>query len=445
MYRSAMETLKEWKNKSTRKPLVIRGARQVGKTWLMKEFGNREFKDAVYINFDGNEAMRNLFEGTNDISRIIMGLEIFAGRKIDSENTLLIFDEIQEVPRALSALKYFNENAPQYHITCAGSMLGIAMYPGASFPVGKVEFLDLHPLSFKEFLMAFGMDEYSELLRKGDYHMAGMLAQEFVTMLRLYYYIGGMPEVVHSFVGNKDFKEAREIQLRIMAGYEQDFSKHAPNDEVPRIRMIWNSIPQQLSRESRKFVYGLLKEGARAREFEHAMMWLTDCGLVQKVHRASKPGLPLKAYEDPRAFKVFFLDVGLLSCMAGLRQGALLQGSALFEEFKGALTEQYVFQQLRTLQGINIFYWSAERATAEVDFVIDNGKLVVPIEVKFERNLKSKSLKVYKEKFEPVLAIRASMAEFSMGNGMLELPLWAVSNIETLINDLDSGPLGGLT
>lgn len=434
MYRSAMEQLKEWKSKTRRKPLIIRGARQVGKTWLMKEFGSQEYDETVYVNFDGNETMRNLFEGTNDVSRLMMGLEIYSGKRIDPARTLLIFDEIQEVPRALSSLKYFDEDAPQYQIICAGSMLGVALHPGTSFPVGKVEFIDLFPLSFSEFLMAFGMSEYSELLRRGDYAMAGMLSSELVTMLRLYYFLGGMPEVVQAFTGNKDFVEARDIQLRILSGYEQDFSKHAPNEAVPRIRMVWNSIPHQLSRENRKFVYGLVKEGARAKEFEHALMWLTDCGLVQKVHRVTKPGLPLKAYEDLKAFKLFLLDIGLLSCMAGLKQDTLLQGSAIFEEYKGSLTEQYVFQQLKTLRGLGIFYWAAERATAEVDFLVDDGRSVVPLEVKSERNLKSKSLKVYRDKYMPALAVRTSLADYKAVDGLVDLPLWAIGNLSAFIN-----------
>ena len=429
MYRTVMEQLQKWKAKKHRKPLVIRGARQVGKTWLMKAFGAAEYESVVYINFDNNERMRNLFEGSLAVERLVTGLELYAGHKIDPVNTLLIFDEVQEVPTALTSLKYFNEDAPQYQIICAGSLLGVALHQGTSFPVGKVEFLDLYPLSFSEFLMAMGKDRYVELLNQGDFDMATMFKQDYSDLLKQYYYVGGMPEVVQAFVDNHDFNEVREIQQRILAAYEQDFSKHAPNETVPRIRMLWNSIPAQLAKENRKFIYGLIKEGARAKEYELAMLWLTDCGLVHKIHRVSAPSLPLKAYEDLKAFKLFLLDVGLLSCMVGLRQDVLLDGNELFKEFKGALTEQYVLQQLKTIKGLNIYYWTADRGTAEVDFVIDNGKDVIPVEVKAEVNLQAKSLKVYREKFQPQLSIRTSMADYKKEDWLLNLPLWAVDSI----------------
>lgn len=426
MYRSAMKELEKWKAKKRRKPLIIRGARQVGKTWLMKEFGATTYANTVYINFDNNERMRTLFTGSFSVERIVTGLELYAGEKIDPDSTLLIFDEVQEVPQALSALKYFNENAPQYQIVCAGSLLGVALHPGTSFPVGKVEFLDLYPLSFFEFMMAMGKEQYVDLLQKGDFEMATAFKQDYIDLLKHYYYVGGMPEVVQAFADNRDFNEAREIQQRILSAYEQDFSKHAPNEVVPRIRMLWNSIPAQLAKENKKFIYGLIKEGARAKEYELAMLWLTDCGLVHKIHRVSAPGLPLKAYEDLKAFKLFLLDVGLLSCMVGLRQDVLLDGNELFKEFKGALTEQYVLQQLKTIKGLNIYYWTAERGTAEVDFVIDNGSDVIPVEVKAEVNLQAKSLKVYREKFQPRLSIRTSMMDYKKEDWLLNLPLWMV-------------------
>jgi len=315
---------------------------------------------------------------------------LYAGYKIDPDRTLLIFDEVQEVPRALSSLKYFNEEAPQYQIICAGSLLGVALHQGTSFPVGKVEFLDLYPLSFFEFMTAMGKEQYVSLVQKGDFEMASAFRQDYTDMLKYYYYVGGMPEVVQSFSENKDFNEVREIQQRILTAYEQDISKHAPYEAVPRIRMLWNSIPAQLTRENKKFLYGLIKEGARAKEYEMAMLWLTDCGLIHKVHRVTAPGLPLKAYEDMKAFKLFLLDVGLLSCMVGLRQDTLLDGNAMFTEFKGALTEQYVLEQLKTLKDVNVYYWTADRGNAEVDFVIDNGRDVLPIEVKAEVNLQAK-------------------------------------------------------
>ncbi|MDF1496241.1 ATP-binding protein [Caproiciproducens sp. CPB-2] len=428
MYRTAMENLLIWKRKKNKKPLIIRGARQVGKTWLMKEFGKTAYKEMVYINFDNNSRMQTLFDGDLNVERIITGLELYAAHKIDAENTLLIFDEIQEVPKALTSLKYFNENAPQYQIVCAGSMLGVALHQGTSFPVGKVEFLDLYPLSFFEFMQAMGKEQYVKLLQNSDFEMATTFKQEYVDLLKHYYYVGGMPEVVLNFSENKDFNEAREIQQRILSAYEQDFSKHAPNEVVPRIRMLWNSIPAQLAKENKKFIYGLIKEGARAKEYELAMLWLTDCGLVHKVQRVMTPNLPLKAYEDLKAFKLFLVDIGLLSCMTGLRQQTLLDGSDLFKEFKGALTEQYVLQQLKTLKDVQTYYWTAERGMAEVDFIIDNGSDIIPIEVKAEANLQAKSLKVYREKFQPKLSIRTSMADYKKEDWLLNLPLWAIES-----------------
>ena len=432
VYRFGIEELKKWKTRKHRKPLIIRGARQVGKTWLMKEFGSKFYTQYVYINFDNNERMKNLFEGDLDVQRIIIGLELYAGYKIDPDNMLLIFDEIQEVPKALTSLKYFNENAPQYQIVCAGSLLGIALHEGTSFPVGKVEFLDLYPLSYYEFMMALGKERFVTLLQGRQYSFATDFKQEYIDSLKQYYYVGGMPEVVQAFADNRDFNEVRTIQRRILSAYEQDFSKHAPNEAVPRIRMLWNSIPAQLTKENKKFIYGLIKEGARAKEYELALLWLTDCGLVHKVHRVTVPNLPLKAYEDIKAFKLFFVDVGLLSCMVGLKQGVLLDGNELFKEFKGALTEQYVLQELKTLKGINTYYWTADRGTAEVDFVIDNGDDVFPVEVKAEINLQAKSLKVYQEKFHPMKSIRTSMADYRDEGWLLNLPLWALENIETL-------------
>ena len=428
MYRFAIEQLQKWRVKKHRKPLIIRGARQVGKTWLMKEFGAVSYEQVVYVNFDNNERMKNLFDGNLEISRLITGLELYAGHKIDPDRTLLIFDEVQEVPKALTSLKYFNEDAPQYQIVCAGSLLGVALHPGTSFPVGKVEFLDLYPLSFFEFMSAMGKGQYVDLLQKGDFGMAAAFKQDYIDLLKHYYYVGGMPEAVRSFADDKDFNEVREIQRRILDAYEQDFSKHAPHDVIPRIRMLWNSIPAQLTKENKKFIYGLIKEGARAKEYELALLWLTDCGLVHKVHRVTVPGLPLRAYEDLKAFKLFFVDVGLLSCMVGLRQDVLLDRNALFKEFKGALTEQYVLQQLKTVKGLNIYYWTAERGTAEVDFVIDNGSDIIPLEVKAEVNLQAKSLKVYREKFQPQLSIRTSMADYKREERLLNLPLWAIES-----------------
>ncbi len=432
MYRDAMNDLHKWKSKKNKKPLIIRGARQVGKTWLMREFGNSSYDEMVYINFDNNTQMKELFSVDMNIERIITGLELYTGHKINPLNTVLIFDEIQEVPQALSALKYFNEIAPEYQIICAGSLLGVALHSGTSFPVGKVEFLDLYPLSFSEFMRAMGRNQFIELLEKQDFGMATTFRQEYINLLKHYYYVGGMPEAVKAFADNRDFNEARVIQQRILDAYEQDFSKHAPNETVPRIRMLWNSIPGQLTKENKKFVYGIIKEGARAKDYEMALMWLADCGLVHKVHRATSPNIPLKAYEDFKAFKLFLVDVGLLSCMVRLNQRVLIDGSRLFQEFKGSLTEQYVLQQLKTIKGIETYYWTNDRGGAEIDFLIDNGIDVIPIEVKAETNLKSKSLKTFCEKFKPKISIRTSMSDYKQEDWLLNLPLWAVESIREI-------------
>lgn len=429
MYRTAIEKLLKWKQNKHRKPMIIEGARQVGKTWLMKEFGQQAYADTVYINFDSNSRMAELFASDLDTERLIMGLELYAGHKIDPDNTLLIFDEVQEVPRALSSLKYFYENAPQYHIVCAGSLLGIALHQGTSFPVGKVDFMNLYPLSFREFLMANGQERFAELIDKRDFQMITSFKLTYIDALKHYYYVGGMPEAVQSFAENKDFNEVREIQRRILMAYEQDFSKHAPNEIVPRLRMIWNSIPSQLAKENKKFIYGLVREGARAKDYEAAIMWLSDCGLVHKISRVNTAGIPLRAYEDLKAFKLFVVDVGLLGCMAGLRQHTLLDGNDLFVEFKGALTEQYVCQQLKNIEDLDIYYYTNDRGSCEIDFVVDTGEKIVPVEVKAEVNLRAKSLKSYQEKFSPEISVRTSMADYKKEEWLINLPLYAIDQI----------------
>ena len=431
MYRIAIEKLYQWKESKRRKPLIIEGARQVGKTWLMKEFGEKAYQDTIYINFDSNSRMSELFSEDLNVDRLIMGIELYAGKKIDPDHTLLIFDEVQEVPKALSSLKYFYENAPQYHIVCAGSLLGIALHGGTSFPVGKVDFLNLYPLSFKEFLMATTGERFAELLENQDYQMVNAFKQTFIDALKQYYFVGGMPEAVESFVKEKDFNEVREIQKRILSAYEQDFSKHAPIEIVPKIRMVWNSIPSQLAKENKKFIYGLVREGGRAKEYETAIMWLCDCGLIHKVSRVNAAGLPLKAYEDLKAFKMFLVDVGLLGCMTGLRQRTLLDGNELFTKFKGALTEQYVCQQLKTIQDLDIYYYTNDRGSCEVDFVVDTGEEIVPLEVKAEVNLKAKSLKNYHEKYNPPISIRTSMADYKKEDWIVNLPLYAIEELKT--------------
>lgn len=432
MYRIAIEKLLKWKQSKHRKPLIIEGARQVGKTWLMKEFGRIAYADTVYINFDSNSRMAELFASDLDTDRLVLGLELYAGRKIDPDNALLIFDEVQEVPRALTSLKYFHENAPQYHIVCAGSLLGIALHQGTSFPVGKVDFLKLYPLSFREFLMAIGQEQFAKLLDTQDFSMINSFSQTYIDALRQYFFIGGLPEAVQSFAENRDFNEVREIQKRILAAYEQDFSKHAPNKIVPRIRMLWNSIPSQLAKENRKFVYGLVREGARAKNYETAIMWLSDCCLVHKISRVNAAGVPLRAYEDLKAFKLFLVDVGLLGCMAGLHPRTLLDGNDLFVEFKGALTEQYVCQQLKTIDDLSVYYYTNDRGSCEIDFIVDTGGRIIPVEVKAEANLRAKSLKTYREKFAPEISIRTSMANYKKEDWLINLPLYAIDQIAKL-------------
>lgn len=435
MYRIAIEKLFKWKESKYRKPLIIEGARQVGKTWLMKEFGRQAYQDTIYVNFDSNSKMAELFAFDLNTNRLIMGLELYAGRKIDPNNTLLIFDEVQEVPRALTSLKYFCENAPQYHIVCAGSLLGIALHQGTSFPVGKVDFLKLYPLSFKEFLMAIDKERFAQLLNEKDFEMITNFKKTYINAMKQYFFVGGMPEAVRNFAENKDFNEVREIQKRILTAYEQDFSKHAPNEIVPRLRMLWNSIPSQLAKENKKFIYGLIREGARAKDYEMALMWLSDCGLVHKISRVNTPGIPLRAYEDLKAFKLFFVDVGLLGCLAGLSQHTLLDGNDLFVEFKGALTGQYVCQQLKTLEELHVYYFTNDRGSCEIDFVVYTGQSIVPLEVKAEVNLRAKSLKIYQEKFSPEIAIRTSMADYQKEEWLVNLPLYAIDQFKDVANE----------
>lgn len=432
MYRNEFKDLVAWKGKKNRKPMIIRGARQVGKTWLMKAFGKQEYAQIAYVNFESNKLLKGVFEDDFNISRIITALQIETGLVIQPENTLIVFDEIQEAPGALTSLKYFYENAPEYHIISAGSLLGVALNRQTSFPVGKVEFLDLYPLSYMEFLVAKGQQALVEVLKSQDWSLIKIYRTRYIDLLRQYYFVGGMPEAVLAFTQDEDFREVRAIQKRILEAYEQDFSKHAPNEIVPRIRMLWNSVPSQLAKENKKFIYGLIKQGARAKEYELAMSWLIDCGLIHKVYRSGKPSIPLKAYEDQSAFKLFLLDVGLLAAMGDIDVKTLLEGNAIFEEFKGALTEQYVLQQLKTTKEINVYYWSAENATAEIDFLVQFDNDIIPIEVKAEENLRAKSLRSYVDKFSPKLAIRTSMSDFRQESWLSNLPLYAISELRSL-------------
>lgn len=426
MKREALKYLFNWKQKANRKPLIIRGARQVGKTWLMKEFGKTNYSRSAYINFENTKTLLDIFKDNFDVKRIIEAIEIETGVTIDKDNTLIIFDEIQEVERGITALKYFYEDAPQFHIMAAGSLLGIALHQNSSFPVGKVDFLDLYPLGFMEFLEAVGQTRLVPLLVNGDWELIKAFKNKFIDLLKHYYFTGGMPEVVLEYISTGDFNTVRSIQNNILSGYEHDFSKHAPSSIVPRIRLLWNAIPAQLTKENKKFVYGAIKKGARAKDFEVALNWLSDSGLVYKVHRIVKPGLPLKAYEDFSAFKLFVVDVGLLGAMTGLSAKTIIEGNRIFEEFKGSLTEQFVMQQLRFSYGSEIFYWSAEKSRGEIDFIVQNDEEIIPIEVKAEENLKAKSLKSFFQKYAQTKPVRLSMSDFREENWMTNLPLYAV-------------------
>lgn len=435
MVREVMKQLEAWKNRKARKPLILRGVRQVGKTWLMKEFGRLYYQKCVYISMDENERMEEAFRDAFDIERIILLLEIEAGFKIDPENTLIIFDEIQEIPRALKSLKYFQETAPQYHIIAAGSLLGIALHEGTSFPVGKVDFCDLYPLTFREFLLACGEEQLLDVLTGNDFETMKVFKTRYIDHLKYYYFVGGMPEAVLDFATNKDIKSVREIQNKLLFAYENDLSKHAPGSVVTRIRMLWNSIPAQLAKENKKFIYGLIREGARAKEYEEAMTWLIDVGLVYKVNRINKPDFPLRAYQDFSAFKLFVADIGLLGAMSRLDAKIILEGNRLFEEFKGALTEQYVLQQLIVHPENDIFYWSAGNATAEVDFLIQTDERIVPLEVKAEENLQAKSLKIFMEKYKTGKAIRTSMADYREQDWLVNLPLYSIGNLNQYLKE----------
>ena len=432
MYRNKIKELIQWKNSKNRKPLIIRGARQVGKTWLMQEFGKSYYEKYAYINFDSNSRMEELFSTDFDIERIIQGLKIESGINIEPENTLIIFDEIQETPKALTSLKYFYENANEYHIVAAGSLLGVAMHEGTSFPVGKVDFLDLYPLNYEEFLEALGEKELVNLINNQNIELINIFADKFKNYLKQYLFIGGMPEIVFDYVQNKDFNSVRNKQERLLEAYEQDFSKHAPNNIVPRIRQLWNNIPTQLAKENKKFIYGLVKQGARAREYEVALSWLIDCGLVYQINRVKDCKIPLVAYQDFNAFKLYLLDVGLLCAMAQIDAQTIIDGNSIFVEFKGALTEQFVLTELKANTNVPIFYWSSETGIAEVDYIVQIGKNNVPIEVKSNENLQSKSLKNFVQKYNTKINIRTSMSNYRKEDWLINIPLYLIGKISNL-------------
>lgn len=428
MKRNAIKELYEWKENNDRKPLVILGARQVGKTWLMKEFGKEAYKKCAYVNFEDNDDLRGMFEHDFDIQRIIANLQWATDVTID-EDTLIILDEIQEAPRGITALKYFQEKAPQYHVIAAGSLLGIAMHKNDSFPVGKVDFMHLYPLSFYEFLNAVGEKKMIDLLQAKDWTMLTMVRAKFEERLRQYYFVGGMPATVLAFVNDGDLNKVRTIQKSIIEAYERDFSKHATAIEVPRIRMVWHSIPSQLSKENRKFIYGMIKEGARAKDFELAIEWLKDAGLIYKVNRCKKAQLPLAAYEDFSAFKMFLSDIGLMGAMSNIPVQSLLNGNMLFSDFKGALTEQFVLQQMKTNQSLSIYYWSADNSRGEIDFLVQQEEKVIPIEVKAEENLQAKSLRMFVERNPGLKGYRFSMSPYREQDWLVNYPLYSVLTI----------------
>lgn len=429
MFRFAMKKLQNWKEKDNRKPLIIMGARQVGKTWLMKEFGKNFYKKVAYVSFYNNKRMNDVFQVDFDIKRILMNLNIETGVTITPEDTLIILDEIQEAPKVLESLKYFCEEAPEYHIVAAGSLLGVAIHDGVSYPVGKVDILDLYPFNFREFLFAMDEETLSEALDTKDYTLIDNFSDKYLFWLKNYYYVGGMPAVVDAFRMHKDYGEVRQIQNDIVRQYEGDFGKHIDSHTLPRIRMVWDSIPIQLAKENKKFFFGQIKKGARSSEYEIAIQWLIDCGLVYKVSRVNEPHMPLKAYKSMNAYKLFVIDVGLLGAMSELEAESILEGNDIFIEFKGALSEQYVLQQLISDTEYTPYYYGTEKSTFEQDFLIQKGKNIIPIEVKAETNIHSQSLRAYCDKYHPERAVRFSALKYMDQEWMENIPLYAVCNL----------------
>ncbi len=425
MERSIYSSLKKWKDSPTRKPLILQGARQVGKTYILKEFGAREYSEVVYINCDDNNDMQNMFVDY-DVDRIIRSMSAISGVSIKPSTTLLILDEIQEVERGLASLKYFCEKAPEYHVAVAGSLLGITLHEGTSFPVGKVDMLYMYPMDFEEFLLAMGKEQLVELLCNNSWAALTPLRGMLTELLRQYYFVGGMPEAVKTYVERGDIWEVRSIHSKIIDAYRNDMSKHAPKQQVQRINMVWNSIPSQLARDNKKFIYGALRKGARANDFEIAIQWLVDSGLVHKVHRISKPVVPLKFYEDMASFKLFLLDCGLLGALSETPPEQILIGDNVFEEYKGAFTENYVLQQLKSLPRTFVYYYSNDNSTLEIDFVVQHEAHVIPIEVKAEENLRAKSLRQFVTDNAGLHGVRFSMSDYREQDWLTNVPLWAV-------------------
>ena len=426
MERLILQQLIEWKNSKDRKPLILNGARQVGKTWLLREFAKREYKQEAYIVCRKNELARQLFSQDFDVDRILRGLRALTSVDITPHDTLIILDEVQDIPEAIEALKYFYESAPEYHIAVAGSLLGISLHENVSFPVGKVNVIDVFPMNFGEFLLAKGEKECYNLLQNRDFAVLNPLHDKYIDLLRQYYYVGGMPEVVKKYVETEELKEVRRIQKEILLGYERDFSKHAPKDQVPRIRMVWKSIPSQLFKENKKFIYGALKKGARANEFEIAIQWLTDSGLLYKVPRCTKPALPLEIYEDLTSFKLYMLDLGLMGAMVNTDPAQVLIKNDIFQEYSGGLTEQFVLQQMKSQHISPIYYHKTDDSRLEIDFLIQRDAKLVPIEVKAGGVVKSNSLTTLLKNNPNLHAIRYSMLQYIEQQQLANIPLYAV-------------------
>ena len=437
MERLIIKKLLAWKNSKYRKPLILKGVRQVGKTWLLKEFGKRYYENTAYFNFDENEEYKQFFETTKDVERILQNLTLASGQKITPENTLIIFDEVQESPNVINAMKYFCENAPQYHVACAGSLLGIALAKPASFPVGKVDFLEVNPMSFTEFLLANGDANLVEYLQSVDVlePLPDAFFNPLYEKLKMYYVTGGMPEAVEMWTKERSVDLMQAALSNILAAYERDFAKHPDVKEFPKISMLWKSIPSQLARENKKFIYKVVKEGARAREYEDAMQWLVDAGLVKKIYRSTAPGLPIAAYDDVSAFKIYLADVGLLRRLALLAPTAFGEGNRLFTEFKGALSENYVLEAISPQFEAVPRYWSQSNPPYEVDFIIQRENDIIPVEVKAEANTEARSLKKYKEKFgdKVKLRVRFSLDNLKLNGDLLNIPLFLADETDRLI------------
>ena len=429
MERSAEKNLLAWKESKSRKPLLIYGARQVGKTWLMKQFGAKEFDNTVYVNLEKEIPLRTLFEQDYQPQRIIKALETYFNQDILPGKTLLIFDEIQEAKGALTALKYFNEELAELHVIGAGSLLGIALKQQTSFPVGQVEFLNLYPMCFHEFLLATGNQKLAKLIEEKDWQVLVSLRTKIITLLKSYYFVGGMPEAVLSFSQAENYSHVRKIQENILLSYEQDFAKHAPAEIIPRIRMIWNAVVSQLAKENKKFIYGLIKEGARAKEFETALNWLENYGLIYRVNRTKKANFPLAAHSDLSAFKLYVLDVGLLGALGNLNPQTILEKEQLFTEFKGALTEQFVLQELKATGQKQLFYWANDSGSAEIDFIFESHNTIIPLEVKASENLQAKSLKTFALKYPEIHCYKTSLSDYREESWVTNVPLFGVWNV----------------